>query len=220
MMVPYSLDKAAVTQWLEQEPLRPGAGSSVQALNKRIGLLAGHMSQQQGEHEKACSNTNLVFNQLLDELPVVCEAFRESFALRGLSTERVYAQVDPDRSVGILNVLWHTITFTTRGNNMPLALHKPGRQPQFTGRLIALHGDFHLMQGQDPMQQPTSFQDWLQYEVCSLFVPADAMEPATLTIRHLNNQTHYFHQLDAARLFLSKTLDMVCGGGFIHESGS
>ena len=73
------------------------------------------------------------------------------------------------------------------------------------------------MQGPDSIENPTSFQDWLQYEVCSLFVPADEMEPATLTIRHLKNQEHYFHQIDAGRLFLTKTLDMVCGGGFIHE---
>lgn len=218
--LPCVLDSVAVQQWMATEPARPGAGRALSVLNKRIGMLAGHMSVQLNEHQQAIKNTNLIFEQLLEDLPRVCDEFQEAFALRGIPAEQIYHEIDPDRSVGIINILWHTITFTTRGNSKPLALHKAGRQPQFTGRIVAFHGDFHLLNPEGSIECPPSFHDWLQYEVCSLFVPGDTMEPTTFTVKHLGNQPHYFHQMDAARLFLTKTLEMVCGGGFIHEQSA
>src|SRR5690606_10968688 len=105
---------------------------------------------------------------------------------------------------GILNVLWHSLSFTTRGNTKPLALNRPGRTPLFTGRIVALHGDFLTLSGS--LQSP-SFADLLQHELASLYVPADPGSPAVMRIRHLNGEEHYFHQVDAARLFLLKTTE-------------
>lgn len=187
-------------------------------LQKRIGMLASHMSQQQSQHERAMTNTAVIFEQVLEELPRICDTFKAAFSGRNIPAERIYCEVDHDRSVGILNVLWHTVTFTTRGNSKPLALHKAGKQPQFTGRIVAFHGDFHLLEREAEMPDGLSrFQDLLTYEVCSLFVPGEPDEHALFTVKHLGNQPQHFHQMDAARLFLGKTLDMVCGGGYIHE---
>ncbi|MBY0403823.1 MAG: hypothetical protein K2X66_07975 [Cyanobacteria bacterium] len=184
------------------------------AMRNRVNLIATHMVKQLKEHEEALKNTNQVFYQLLDELEDICECFRESFALRDIPGSRIGYEMDADRSVGILNVLWNAISFTTRGNTKPLALNRNGRAPVFTGRIVALHGDF-LDSSSDLQDQ--EYPSILQYEIASLYVPADKTSPAVMTIKHLGDQEHFLHQTDASRLFLLKTVEMICGGGFFHE---
>jgi hypothetical protein len=195
------------------EPLPPEP-TTHHALLQRVGAVASHMLKQWQEHETAQQNTNLVFEQILADFPPLCEAFRHVFLQRDIPSTRVFAEIDADRSVGILNVLWHALSFTTRCNTKPLALHRPGREPVFTGRILALHGDFQELAQQ--IQDP-SFPELLPYEIASLYVPADPFAMAVMKIRHLGDEELYFHQADAARLFLLKTVEMICGGGFFHE---
>ena len=193
----------------------PGALTrSLAVVQKRVGMLAGHMTHQLKQHEKAMGNTRDVFEQLLQDLNPMCDYFREAFALREVEGSRIYHEIDPDRSVGILNILWHTLSFTTRGNTKPLALHRAGREPLFTGRILALRGDFQAL---DVGLESLDFADLLQYELASLYLPAEVNEPAVMTIKHLGDEEHYFHQADAARLFMTKTVEMTCSGGFLHE---
>ena len=202
--------------------------NAVRAIQQKVDLLAAHMQKQMKEHDAAMSNTHRVFEYLLQDLENFVECFEAAFKERALAlgetsetgepedlnAPRIQYQGDPDRSVGILRILWHAMSFTTRGNTKPLALNRPGRPPLFTGRIIALNGDF--LDSRSPLQT-SNFQDLLQHEVASLYVPADPAAPAVMSIKHLANEEVYFHQADAPRRFLLKVVEIICGGGFFHE---
>jgi hypothetical protein len=185
-----------------------------QLVMKRVGLLAGHMTHQSSLHEKAMENTRRIFDELLDDLPDVCDLFRDALGNRHMETERVYAEVDPDRSIGVLNVLWHCLSFTTRGNTKPLALPRQNGDPQFTGRILAIRGDFQDLAHR---YETTDFTDLLPFELASLYVPADPFAPALLRVPHLGLEEEQLDQRTASRVFVMKTVEMVCSGGFLHE---
>lgn len=195
---------------------------TVRAIQQKVDFLAAHMQKQLKEHEAAMQNTCRVFEYLLQDLDNFTACFQEAFQPRVAETEttmwrgesHIRSQADPDRSVGILNILWHAISFTTRGNTKPLALNRPGRPPMFTGRIIALNGDF--LDAYSNLQT-SSVPELLHQEVASLFVPADPSAPAVMRIKHLTGEELYFHQADAARRFLLKVVEIICGGGFFHE---
>lgn len=192
---------------------------TVRAVQQRVDSLAAHMHQQLQAHETAMVNTRQIFDCLLTDLHNFSDCFQEAFVSRLVPdpdgrSPRIQVQVDPDRSVGILNILWHAISFTTRGNTKPLALNRPGRPPMFSGRIIALNGDF--MDVHSNLQSPY-FRDLLEQEIASLFVPADPSAPAVMSIRQRAGEELYFHQADAPRRFLLKVVELVCGGGFFHE---
>jgi hypothetical protein len=194
-------------------------GGAVRAIQQKVDLLAAHMHKQQKEHEAAMLNTNRVFEALLQDLDSFAACFKAAFEERmpevnELNSPRIRSIADPDRSVGILHVLWHVMSFTTRGNTKPLALNRPGRPPIFTGRIIALQGDFLDIQSN---LHTVHFGDLLDLEIASLYVPADPTAPAVMQMKHVNGEELYFHQADAPRRFLLKVVEMVCGGGFFHE---
>jgi hypothetical protein len=186
----------------------------VNTLEDRVNLLASHMTKQWCEHDEAIRNTNRMFDRLLSDMAILCGCFKESFEKRAIPQKQIYYQIDSDRSVGILNILWHTLSFTTRGNTKPMAMYRFGREPVFTGRIVAVLGDFQEMAG-NPFGQ--DFGELLSHEVASLYVPADTETPAVMSIKHLGDDEHYFHQADAPRQFLLKTIEMVCAGGYFHE---
>ena len=193
--------------------------NAVRAIQQKVDLLAAHMQKQQKEHEEAMRNTYQVFELLLQDLDNFVECFEVAFKNRsaefgGESEPRIQYQADPDRSVGILRILWHAMSFTTRGNTKPLALNRPGRPPLFTGRIIALNGDF--LDSRSNLQT-ANFHDLLENEIASLYVPADASVLAVMSINHLSGEEFYFHQADAPRRFLLKVVEIICGGGFFHE---
>lgn len=193
--------------------------NAVKAIQQKVDLLAAHMQKQLKEHESAMANTRQVFEYLLQDLDNFADCFQEAFLSRELdlndpASARINVQTDPDRSVGILHILWHAISFTTRGNTKPLALSRPGRPPLFAGRIVALNGDF--MDVRSNLQSP-HFPDLLQQEIASLFIPSDPNAPAVMRIKHLAGEELYFHQADAPRRFLLKVVEIICGGGFFHE---
>ncbi|MCS6267618.1 MAG: hypothetical protein H2174_08650 [Vampirovibrio sp.] len=188
---------------------------SFQLINKRVGLLAGHMTHQLCQHQQALRNTKMIFNQLLEDLPTLCTTFKDAFkGADGVDTGRIFNEIDPDKSVGVLNILWHCLSFTSRGNSKPLALFRPDKDPVFTGRILAIRGDFLDISHTYDTQQ---FSDLLSFELASLYIPSDPLEPAIMRIPHLGEEEQLLNQGDAARLFLLKTIEMVCGGGFLHE---
>jgi len=220
-----SLSQRALDKRLEKRINEDWPGSafydpqSVRLIQQKVDLLAGHMYSQQKEHEAAMINTYRVFDGLLSDLESYAACFKAAFEERlpevnELTEPQVRSQSDPDRSVGILHVLWHTMSFTTRGNTKPLALNRPGRPPMFTGRIIALQGDF--LDAHSPLPR-LGVPDLLQHEVASLFVPADPNSPCVMRLKHNNGEELFFHQADAPRRFLLKVVEVVCGGGFYHE---
>ena len=50
---------------------------------------------------------------------------------------------DKEKSVVIINILWHTISLTTRCNYEPQALFREGNAPMFAGRIMALNGNYN-----------------------------------------------------------------------------
>lgn len=186
----------------------------IKTVQDRVNLLASHMTCQWREHEQAIRNTGHIFDRLLADMEMVCGHFQQSFEGRNVPLSRIYSRVDADRSVGILNLLWHTVSFTARGNTKPMAMFRFGREPVFTGRIVALMGDF-----QELAANPWSseFSELLTHEVTSLYVPADPETPAVMSIKHLGDEEHYLNQSEAPRQFLLKTIEMVCAGGYFHE---
>lgn len=207
------LRRPAAEEWPGEIFHEPGV---LKAIQQKVDILAAHMQKQLKEHEAAMRNTCQVFEYLLQDLDNFADCFREAFEERQTdgSGSRIQNQTDPDRSVGILHILWHVISFTTRGNTKPLALNRPGRPPLFTGRIIALNGDFLDTRSNLHL---ASFGDLIHREVASLYVPADPAAPAVMSIKHLAGEELYFHQADAPRRFLLKVVEIICGGGFFHE---
>lgn len=203
---------------LFQNPKSPSGEPPHGIMQSRVNVIAAHMFKQLKEHEAANSNTNRLFDQLLNDIQDICLCFQDAFSQRELRQDirhQFFAQVDADRSVGILNILWHALSFTTRGNTKPLALYRSGRDPIFTGRILALQGDFHDIVMEFPEEDYSG--SLLQNEIASLYVPADATAPAVMKVKHLGEEEFYYHQADASRMFLLKTIEIVCGGGFFHE---
>lgn len=189
----------------------PGEAAAMAGMDGHVNVLASHMHKQLKEHEAARVRTNRVFEELLQDMSQLSSRFEQAFAARNIDQWRVFSEIDADRSVGILNILWHTLSFTVRGNTRPLALERTGREPLFTGRIIALHGNFRESAAH------ASYPEMLSHELASLYVPGDPSAPAVIRVRHLGREEQYCHQADAARTFLMKTVEVVCGGGFFHE---
>ncbi|MCK7521092.1 MAG: hypothetical protein MZV64_27080 [Ignavibacteriales bacterium] len=112
------------------------------AVKERIGLIVSHMYKQYKEHQQANLNTTVMFNKILKDMQEITGTIKDSFISRGIASPRVFCEIDADKSVGILNILWHCISFTTRGNTKPQALFRENNTPLFTGRILALNGDF------------------------------------------------------------------------------
>ena len=181
---------------------------------KRLDTIVTHMNRQYIEFVESGVNTSKMFEKLLNELHNVTGYLKESIAKAGMNPAQVFYEIDADRSVGILNILWHSISFTTRGNTKPQALFRDDGPPMYSGRIIALKGDF-----QDAALdlQDQEYPDVLRCEIASLFVPHDPYTDVIMKIRHLSNNEFTLKQKDAPRQFLLKTIEIICGGGIYHE---
>ncbi len=184
------------------------------AIKERINIVASHMFKQYKEHLQASSNTSRMFKRILEDMDEITEHLQKAFDLRGVSKTQIFSETDADKSVGILNILWHCISFTTRGNTKPQALYREDGEPLFTGRILALNGDF-----QDAALdiQDQEYPDILQCEIASLYVPADTTAPAIMKVKHLGNKEFQVNQIDAPKQFLLRVIEIICGGGIYHE---
>ena len=115
--------------------------------------------------------------------------------------------------------MWHTISLTTRCNYEPQALFREGASPMFSGRIMAINGNYNeLMEG--IKSRNDMMQVLLDKEVASLFVPADKTQNSIFKIRHLANREFFLNSTDASREFVLKVVETICGGGLYHEEGS
>lgn len=184
------------------------------AIKERVNLLTGHMYKQYIEHVQATHNTADMFNRILAEMEDVGNLLRESFSQKSTPSANISCQTDADKSVGIMNILWHSMSFTTRGNTKPQALYREGKPPMFCGRILALNGDFH---DASLAIQDQEYPDILKCEIASLFVPADPTLDAIIKIKHIGNTEILINQIDAPKEFLIKVVEVICGGGYYHE---
>lgn len=188
-------------------------------IQERIGLVSTHMYKQFLDYQHATMNTTEIFSEMIDNLKAIADSLKQSFASRGITTENIYVEHDKDKSVVIINILWHTISFTTRCNYEPQALFREGGSPMFSGRIMAVNGNYNeLTDGISSRSEVMA--KLLDKEVASLFVPADKAQNSIFKIRHLSNREFFLNSSDAAREFVLKVIETICGGGLYHEEGS
>lgn len=191
-------------------------------LVSRVGNIAKHLSSQWQQHLRASQNTSRLFECLLSDLDIFCGCFNQQLQQQknasdssAVPTDRVWVEIDPDRSVGVLHLLWHTVTFTTRANAKPLAIYRYNKSPVFTGRIVAITGHLNDISDSDLWQD--DFTQLLSNELTSLYVPAENHTPAVMTVKHLGDEEYPLDQVMAPRQFLLKTVEMLSAGGCFHE---
>ena len=188
-------------------------------IQERIGLVSSHMYKQFLDYQHATLNTTEIFAEMIDNLKAIADTLKQSFSSRGITTENIYVEHNKDKSVVIINILWHTISLTTRCNFEPQALFREGATPMFSGRIMAINGNYNEL-----TEGLTSRNDIMQIlldkEVASLYVPADKTQNSIFKIRHLANREFFLNSSDASREFVLKIVETVCGGGLYHEEGS
>lgn len=183
-------------------------------IQERMSLVSTHMYKQFLEYQHSNLNMAEMFIKMIDNMNTTVEYLKQSFAARGLPTQNIYYEVDALKTVATLNILWHTISFTTNYNDKPQALYRENEVPLFTGRIIALNGNYSeiIKQKTDDIMQTV-----LENEVASLYVPAEKTQSSIIKIKHLGNKEFYINQMDASREFLLKVIETICGGGLYHE---
>ena len=188
-------------------------------IQERVSLVSTHMYKQFLDYQHATVNTNDIFSRMIDNLQSVSEALRQSFSSRNITTQNIYVETDPQKSVAIINILWHEISFTTRCNYQPQALYRENGDHLFSDRIMAIRGNYNkVMQG--VKDHDDEMGRLLEHEVASLFVPAEQNQNSILKIKHLSNREFYLNQTDAPREFVLKVIETICGDGFYHEEGA
>ncbi len=188
-------------------------------IQERIGLVSTHMYKQFLDYQHATVNTNEIFIGMTSDLQDVIDTLKEAFASRNVTTQNIYLDIDPQKSVIIVNILWHKISFTTRCNFQPQALYRENGQHVFSGRIMAIRGNYYeIMKG--VMEHDEEMVRLLDNEIASLFVPAEKNQNSIMKIKHLSNREFYLNQVDAPREFALKVVETICGGGFYHEEGA
>ena len=181
-------------------------------IQERIGLVSTHMYKQFLDYQHATLNTAEIFVEMIDNLKAIADSLKQSFAARGITTENIYVDYDKDKTVVVINILWHTISLTTRCNYEPQALFRESAPPMFSGRIMAINGNYNeLMEGITSRNQ--MMEVLLDKEVASLFVPADKTQNSIFKIRHLSNREFFLNNTDSSREFVLKVVETICGGG-------
>lgn len=188
-------------------------------IQERIGLVSTHMYKQFLDYQHATLNTAEIFVEMIDNLKAISDSLKQSFSSRGITTQNIYVDYDKDKTVAVINILWHTISFTTRCNYEPQALFRDSAPPMFSGRIMAINGNYNeLMEGIASRKE--IMEILLDKEVASLYVPADKTQNSIFKIRHLSNREFFLNNTDSSREFVLKVIETICGGGLYHEEGS
>lgn len=189
-------------------------------IQERVGLVSTHMYKEFLDYQNATINTAEVFGDIIKDLKSVEETLKKSFSSRGITTQNnIYVDYNPQKTVATINILWHTISFTTNCNFKPQSLYREQQPPFFCGRIMAIKGSYNdVMKGIDDKDE--CMKRLLDNEIASLFVPADKMQNSIFKIRHLSNREFFLNSQDSAKEFVLKVIEIVCGGGVYHEEGS
>lgn len=188
-------------------------------IQERVGLVATHMYKQFLDYQNATVNTNEIFAEIIQDLKSIADSLKKSFTSRGIPTNNgIYVDYDVQKTLVTVNILWHTMSLTTRCNFEPRALFRENQPPLFCGRIMAIKGSYHdLMKGVEDKTE--SMNILRENEIASLYVPSDKMQNSVFKIRHLNKE-FLLNSQDSAKEFALKVIEMVCGGGVYHEEGS
>lgn len=186
-------------------------------IQERVNLVSTHMYKQFLDYQHANMNTNEAFLRMIEDLQTVVDTLKQSFSSRGITTQNIYMEVDAQKTVAVINILWHKISFTTRCNYQPQAFFKENDAPLFSCRIMSIRGNYHELMKSSKDEE---MQTLLDNEVASVYIPADKIQNTIITIRHLANREFYLNQMDAPREFVLKVIETICGGGVYHEVGT
>lgn len=201
---------------LDNLELRTQKSSIVQ---QRSSIVVSYMYKQFMEFNQATINTNDVFSKILENLAEVLEYIKQSLNVRNVPVQNVTATVDSAKTLAIVNILWHNISFTSRFNESPRAFAQKNGQPVFCGRIFAINGDYtKLIKGETNYEKQIDIL--LENEIASLFIPAEKNLGSTMTIRHKDNLEVFISQSDAPREFLLRVIEFVCAGGEFHKQNT
>ena len=141
-------------------------------VQERIGLVSTHMYKQFLDYQHATINTNEIFVKMIENIQDVMDILKESFSSRGITTQNIYMDTDAQKSIVILNILWHKISFTTRCNFQPQALYREDGRHIPSNRIMAIKGNYNeIIQGiQDREEEMVKL---LENEIASLYIPPD-----------------------------------------------
>jgi len=188
-------------------------------VQQRAGLIAVYMYKQFIEFHQATVNTNDTFNKIIENLATVLEYLKQSLNVRNVPVQNITCVLDPTKTVALVSILWHKISFTSRYNISPKALPSKTGSPMFCGRIFAINGDFTELVKEDDSYE-TQMNTMLENEIASLYIPSEKTQGCIMTIRHKDNQELYISQPDAPREFLLKVVEIVCAGGEFHKQNT
>ncbi len=187
-------------------------------IQERVELVSSHMYKQFLDYQHSTVNTNDIFTRMTDCLELVANNLKQSFSSRGVTTQNIYVDSDSLKSVAVINILWHKMSFTTRCNFQPQALFRDDGRHIFSNRIMAISGNYNDII-KDAKDRDEEMVRLLENEIASLYVPADQNQKCVFKIKH-TGQEFTLNQIDAPREVVLKVVETVCGGGLYHQDGS
>lgn len=190
-------------------------------IQERVNLVVSHMYKQFLEYQNSYINTQEAFAKIIDNIIDTVDHLKQSFTARGIPAQNIGYEIDSSRSVVVLNILWHTISFTYKYNIKPQALeieNKQNKQMSYliTGRIIAMNGNYFDIIKKN---SESEFQSILEAEVLSLYIQAEKDNPAIMKVKHSGREL-FLNNVDAPKEFVLKVIETICGGGVCHEQYS
>ena len=187
-------------------------------IQERVELVSTHMYKQFLDYQHATVNMNEIFLRMADCLNIVSDNLKQSFSSRGVATQNIYTETDASKSVVVTNILWHTISLTTRCNFQPQELYRDDGRHFPANRIIALKGDYNeIMQGVKDHEEEMS--RLLENEVASLYIPPDQTQKCVFKIKRSGKEVG-LNQTDAPRDVVLAVFELVCGYPLYHQEGS
>ena len=186
-------------------------------IQERDELVASHMYKQFLDYQHATVNTNNIFTRMIDCLNLVADNLKQSFSSRGVTTQNIYAESDALKSTVVINILWRKISFTTRCNAQPQALHRKDGKHIYSNRIIAVQGNYHELV-KDAKNHEEEMKILLENEIASLYVPSEQTERCIFKIKH-TGQEFTINQIDTPREVVLKVIEIVCGDNLFHQDG-
>ena len=186
-------------------------------IQERVELLSTHMYKQFLNYQHATVNTNEIFSRMIDCLNIISENMKQSFSSRGVTTQNIYVESDAVKSVSVVNILWNTISFTTRCNFEPLVLSRDDGRNIPSNRIMALKGNYNeIIQGVKTHEEEIA--RLLENEIASLYVPPDENQKCVFKIK-FTGQEFALNQTDTPREVVLKVVEIVCGSNEYHKDG-
>ena len=186
-------------------------------IQERINLVSTHMYKQYLEYEKSMLNMSEVFSKMKDNLEIIIDSLKQSFASRGVAAQNINFEIDPSGTVIVINILWHQISILIRYNDFPQGLKRGEHERIITSRIIAITGNyFEIIK----KTKENDIEAILEFQTASLYIPSEKSQPAVMKIKGLTNKEFPLSQIDAPRDFLLKVIELTCGGGVEHTEWS